>query len=588
MLLSGTLACMSVFYFFIILLVSCRGTVPLAPAPEHLPPQQVSPPSVADSQLWSPDQRRISALHNYLVGEYQLLKGDVRASHAAFAHAYGLDPDPFLGGKSIFTLAELGHIDEALARSQKMVLLHPKDAYLRFLHGQILARSGKLEEAQQQLQQALTLNSLHIPSYHVLIDLLMQRRQLQAALAVARTMVQEIPSAVHGWSRLSRIHLLLEQKQEALAAARRAFMMQTANPTLILIYAYLLELNGHSQEAIAMYERLYQGNPVNEGFIRHLAAWYRQLGSLSQVLALLDKLAEHTPQSSLGVDVQRVIILWELKQNALAHAILVRLLQLHPTAMRIVYLTAQSHERLGGDKAAMALYEGLRDDKELGRMARLRLAVLYRRYNQIPRAQAELHHLIDSGKTRWNFFAFLADIYDKQKNYRTALRIVEQGIREHPNTVQLIFLRGVYQEKTGDISSCMQTMRAVIALDPLHSNAYNYLGYLLAEQNTNLQEALRLVQRALKIKPGNGYYLDSLAWVYYRLGDYELALVNILQALRLHPKESVILEHYADILLKLARHAESLRAYQKALQYVDSESDRQRIENKINQLEANS
>ena len=536
------------------------------------------------TMLWSPDQRLVSAIYNYLVGEYTLLQGDVHTAHAAFERAYGLDPDPFLGGKSIYTLAELGHTEVALTKSKKMTLLHPKDAYLRFLHGQILVRSGRLEQAQQQLQQALQLDALHMPSYHALIDLHSRQQRWQEALLVAQAMVREIPGAVHGWSKLSRIYLLLGQKMEALQAARTAFEMQSANPTLVLIYAYLLELNGHSQAAIAMYERLYQGNATNEVFISHLAMLYRQLGGLQQALELLDELARRAAQRSSGVDIQRVVILWELQDNQRAHAILAQLVEQHPEAVRVIYLMALSEERLNNDAAAVERYRQLLEDKELGQAARFRLAVTYRRMQNLTQAQMEMHHLIESGKTRWQFFAFLADIYNQQKNYRMALRITKLGIVNHPDTVPLVFAQGVYQEKTGDITGCMQTMRRVIALDPRHSNAHNYLGYLLAEQNIALQEALQLILRALELKPNNGYYLDSLAWVYYRLGEYDKAHDNILRALRLHPKESVILEHYADILVKLRHTMQALQIYRQALQYVENDKDRQRIADKLKQL----
>ena len=572
--------------FFCAVLLACRTTAPLEPTKAGNLPQTPDEVQLLDvpAPLWSPEQRRISAIHNYLVGEYTLLRGDVRVAHAAFERAYGLDPDPFLGGKAIFTLAELGHIAEALTKSKKMTLLHPRDAYLRFLHGQILVRSGHLLAAQQHLQQALALDALHIPSHHALIDLHLAQQQLPEALAIAQRMVQAIPSAVRGWSKLSRIHLLLEQKQEALQAARTAFEMQSANPALALIYAYTLELNGLSSEAIAVYERLYRSNATNEHFIRHLAGLYRQLGGAQQALELLDALAQRMPQRSVGVDVQRVVILWELRENERAHAILQQLLQQQPEASRIIYLVALSEERLGHDEQAIVHYRKLLEDKELERAARFRLALAYERQNELSLAQSQLHQLIDTGKTRWEFFVFLASMYNKQKNYRSALRITEQGLTSHPEVVPLLFAKGVYQEKTGDVAGCMHTMRRVIALDPRHSNAHNYLGYLLAERNTQLQEALRLILRALELKPNNGYYLDSLAWVYYRLGDYQKAHTSIVQALRLHPDEPIILEHYGDILLKLNRAVQSLRIYQKALQHVDNDRDRTRIETKIKQL----
>lgn len=530
-------------------------------------------------QFWSPNQRQIGAIYHYLVGEYSILAGEVRASHTAFARAYSLDPNPFLGGKSILTMAELGDLDRALNESRKMVLLHPKDAYLRFLFGQLLVKGGRLDAARQQLERALAIDRFHLASYHALVDLLVVNKQLQQALLVNKQMVQQIPGAVFGWSKLSRIYLLLGQKQQALMPARTAYEMQSSNPAMVLIYAFILELNGKSKQAIALYEKLYRENAANEHFISHLAELYRQLGNLEQALELLDELADRQP--SVGVNIQRVIILWELKRNQQAQKVLLATLEQHRQDQRLRYLTALADERLGNYQQAIDRYHQIQEDDKLYDLAQFRAAVCYQQLQQLDKAVTTMRALLKLPKPRWQFFAFLADLHSKQQNNYRALQVIDAGLAKHQQMIELLFLRGVYQEKTGNIAGCMKTMRQVIDLNPMHSGALNYLGYLLAEQNHNLSEALTLVQRALQVQPDNGYYLDSLAWVYYRLGDYQQAHVYILKALAKYPQEAVIIEHYADILNKLNQRQLAIDNYRKAQSLFDKQQDRQRVEDKI-------
>ena len=531
-------------------------------------------------QFWSPNQRQIGAIYHYLVGEYSILSGELRASHEAFAKAYSLDPDPFLGGKSVLTMAELGDLDRALTESRKMVLLHPKDAYLRFLFGQLLVRTGQLSAAQQQLERALVIDRFHLASYHALVDLHVLSKQFTQALQVNKQMVQQLPGAVFGWSKLSRIYLLLDQKQQALAPARTAYEMQSSNPAMILIYAYILELNGKSQQAIALYEKLYRENAANEHFIGHLAELYRQLGNLEQALGLLGELADR--QTSVGVNIQRVVILWELKRNQQAKEILLTTLEQHPQDQRLLYLTALADERLANYRQAIERYQQVQKDDKLQILARFRTAICYQQLKQLDDAIVIMQQLVKLAKPRWQFFAFLAELHGKQQNNREALRVIRTGLNQHHQMVRLLFLRGVYQEKTSDVEGCIKTMREVIDLDPMHSGALNYLGYLLAEQNRDLSEALTLVQRALRLQPDNGYYLDSLAWVYYRLGNYQQAHIYIVKALEKYPEEAVILEHYADILIKLNRKQLAIDNYRKAQLLFDKPQDRQRVESKIN------
>jgi Flp pilus assembly protein TadD len=96
------------------------------------------------------------------------------------------------------------------------------------------------------------------------------------------------------------------------------------------------------------------------------------------------------------------------------------------------------------------------------------------------------------------------------------------------------------------------TLRKTIELKPDHADALNYLGYSFAEKGENLDEAIRLIKRALLIKPDSGYILDSLAWAYYQKGMLNEALEVMKKAVAKMDKDPVMREHYGDIYLKLS------------------------------------
>ena len=108
-------------------------------------------------------------------------------------------------------------------------------------------------------------------------------------------------------------------------------------------------------------------------------------------------------------------------------------------------------------------------------------------------------------------------------------------------------------------------MEALIARNPRNAKALNYVGYTLAEENRDLQRALELITTALKETPEADYILDSLAWVQYRLGQFELAWVTIQRSLAAGGDDPTIWEHYGDIALALKKNAEAIRGYTKAL-----------------------
>jgi Tfp pilus assembly protein PilF len=143
----------------------------------------------------------------------------------------------------------------------------------------------------------------------------------------------------------------------------------------------------------------------------------------------------------------------------------------------------------------------------------------------------------------------------------------------------------VVYDKAKKKEASMEAMRKVIALDPKHANALNYLGYTYADLGQNLDEAERLIKEALKYKPNDGYITDSLGWVYYKKGQFQKALKYLRKAVELVPDDPIMLEHVGDVYLKLDDKANALKFYQKSLQQKDK--DTEELEKKIRNLTEN-
>src|SRR3970282_1155612 len=94
---------------------------------------------------------------------------------------------------------------------------------------------------------------------------------------------------------------------------------------------------------------------------------------------------------------------------------------------------------------------------------------------------------------------------------------------------------------TGEFDAMVVELRKAIEINPKNTDALNYLGYSFAERNINIAAAYELIQRALEINPGNGFIIDSLGWVYYRQGKYDLALKTLRKAAEITKDDPVVL-----------------------------------------------
>jgi len=147
---------------------------------------------------------------------------------------------------------------------------------------------------------------------------------------------------------------------------------------------------------------------------------------------------------------------------------------------------------------------------------------------------------------------------------------LRRALAARPRDEGLLFALGQAQERAGDMEAAIAQMRALLAVNPDHAEALNFVGYALAERGERLEEAERLLQRALELRPENGYFLDSLGWVYYQRGDMARAVATLERAAAAGDAEPTILEHLGDAYRKAGREADAAATWRRALRGIDA------------------
>ena len=150
-----------------------------------------------------------------------------------------------------------------------------------------------------------------------------------------------------------------------------------------------------------------------------------------------------------------------------------------------------------------------------------------------------------------------------------------------PNDPRGLYVLAQVLEQRKDFDGAERALREILERDPEDATALNYLGYMLAERGQRLDEAVTLVQRALKLEPGNPSFLDSLGWAYYQQGKLDLADPPLTEAASKLPNNSVIQDHLGDLRFKQRRFSDATAAWQRALNGDGESIDRQVIEKKI-------
>lgn len=161
----------------------------------------------------------------------------------------------------------------------------------------------------------------------------------------------------------------------------------------------------------------------------------------------------------------------------------------------------------------------------------------------------------------------------------SALTILKGVIFEGGDSVRALFNIGAIYEQQGHFDDAVNSFELLLSIDSSNAQALNYLGYMFADRNVRLQESMDLIQRALAQDSTSGAFVDSYAWVLYRLGRYEESLVQIKKAMQLIPVEDpIVTEHLGDIQFALGNTAEARAAWEAALQLdPDNESLKEKL-----------
>jgi tetratricopeptide (TPR) repeat protein len=162
----------------------------------------------------------------------------------------------------------------------------------------------------------------------------------------------------------------------------------------------------------------------------------------------------------------------------------------------------------------------------------------------------------------------LAEITTRLRRFsdaEQALDKAEQLSSKPEDKRDVWFLRGATFEREKHYSEAEEQFQKVLVSDPENAATLNYLGYMLADQNLKLEEALGYIKRAVDLDPTNGAYLDSLGWAYFRLGKYELAEDNLLKASQKINTDPTVHDHLGDLYQKTGRLKLAATNWERAL-----------------------
>ncbi len=183
-----------------------------------------------------------------------------------------------------------------------------------------------------------------------------------------------------------------------------------------------------------------------------------------------------------------------------------------------------------------------------------------------------------------NNYLTISGLYTQAKQGTKAVDAAQTALAlaQSEDLKQIVLLTlATAQNEAGDFKSSEKTLRDVLEKTPDNTTALNNLGYFLAERGEKLEEALQMIQKAVKAQPENPSFLDSLGWAHFKLGNYEEAEKNLKEANRRDASSATILDHLGDVYAKQGKLDLARVVWQKALNLTSDNDEVAKIKAKL-------
>lgn len=233
---------------------------------------------------------------------------------------------------------------------------------------------------------------------------------------------------------------------------------------------------------------------------------------------------------------------------------------------------------------AMAQLRKISPASKLYSDAVLHVGYLLKQAHQLDDAKKYMRDAISKAPEMMNFYLFEASIEEELKDLPGAIDMLQGALKRFPDDEKILYYLGSLYDRQGDADKGVEEMREILRINPENVDALNYVGYTWTQRGVHLDEAGKLLKRAMSIKPDNGYVADSWGWYLLVRGRLTEAVIELEKAAHLKPTEATILDHLGDAYLRSNLEEKALAKYTDALKYVEDEETRKKISEKVESL----
>ena len=439
------------------------------------------------------------------------------------------------------------------------------DSVLRLytLHARVLVAQGQVADAVDVLTRVLQVAPDFASARHLQIALLMQTQRWDLVHIAIHSAVQHKDAALlHMWD--ADAYLQEKKYPQAAAALQRAHTLSPDQAEIVIKQSQLDEQNKQYQQAVTRLRSFLDTYPKQALVQERLAALYLKQGALKPAIGVYQALDQQRP-NHVALQLMLGKLFYQEKNLKQAEHYFRKAYQLQPKGDSHAFYLAAVLDVQGEQEKALTLYQQVQPEDTMWVQAQLAWAGIALRHKKYSQVQEKMHALLQQKPEEAHAWVLLSSAYLGEKKYAALLKQTQGGLKLKKPSARLLMNRAIALEHFKRYDEVEQVLQTVLEAYPDDGEALNFLGYTYAEQGVKLHQAKQYIEHALKVKPKDAYYMDSLAWVYYQQGKLSQAIRLQREALALMSDDATMQEHLGDMLWRAGLNNEAVLQWKKAL-----------------------
>jgi len=507
----------------------------------------------------------------YLAGRQALREKDTQSATDFFDAAYSLNgQDDFLLQNTFRAALSNGDSKRALILAEEIVKRNiPRNDTAQLVLAIDAIHQSRFKDARQRVDE------IKANGFNILL-----KPVLSAWILVGEGKLPEATKALEQLEKYEGFKLL--------KSYHLALLAHVSGQTELAREQYRLALKGPSGRAVRLVQSygtflLEQGEKVAA---RQLFENYKKRFPLSPTInRLLDKLEnDESIDPLIGSPIEgaaealysSAAIIGQEKANGAAVTFAYFSLMLRPDLTVANVLLAEISEDRGQLEKALGYYNKVPEHSPYYLNAKIRIAWLTYKLGDDATALSTLNKLTIDNPTEVEPLIVLADLSRDRKDWQNAAAAYGKAIDNigaaKARLWSLHYARGIAYERMNKWELAEADLLHALTLKPNHPQILNYLGYSWADRGEKLEKAKELLIKAVSLRPRDGYIVDSLGWLYYRVQDFDNAALQLEKAVELQPEDPTINDHLGDAYWRVGRQDEARYQWQRAL-WLDPEAD---------------